>query len=184
MIECVAEILGLPTEAVTGDVVIGNRRSLLSTVSMLYTVRIFSETSSSTIIRQLQQAMSSDTFLFMLSSKSSLSITSLTSVSITDATPTSAPTDIPGILANVQGIRSTLTIDKYYRPCLKTESNCDTSNFDRIAFLEIQCLHRLCRRWHHRSLYSCPCSYHYLLLRVLETRQTFSDSFETWSGGL
>ena len=91
VIETVSEVLGLPPSNVTGDVVIGNRRSLLSTVSMLYTVRIISEMSSSTIILQLQQAMSSGAFLDLLSKKTNLPITSATSISITDATPTSSP---------------------------------------------------------------------------------------------
>lgn len=165
-----AEALDLPFEAVTGDIVIGNRRSLLSTVSMLYTVRVVSEMSSSTIIRLLQKATSSDAFLFMLSNKSSLPITSLTLVSISGATPTNAPTAVPGLLANYQGTGSACMIRKQYRPHLKCKFNCDVSVFDRTAFIPIQCLHKLCRWRHYRSIYSCPSVYRNLLLRVLETK--------------
>ena len=103
VIESVSEVLGLPPGNVTGDVVIGNRRSLLATVSMLYTVRIVSDMSSSSIISKLQQAMSSGAFVALLRKKSGLPIDSATSVSITDATPTSAPVSSLEISTKTRG---------------------------------------------------------------------------------
>ena len=103
VIESVSEVLGLSPGAVTGDVVIGNRRSLLSSISILYNVRVISEMSSSTVIRQLQRAMSSGAFLSLLISKTNLPITSLSTISIIDATPTRTPIVALQASANSRG---------------------------------------------------------------------------------
>ena len=104
VIESVSEVLGLAPGAVTGNVVIGNRRSLLSSVSMMFAVSIVSDMTNMAIIRQLHQAMSSGAFLVSLNTKSASPITSVTSISISDATPTSAPTAVAEIYSASQGI--------------------------------------------------------------------------------
>jgi hypothetical protein len=76
----VADVLMVPATAVTGNAVISNMRLQLSSVSMLYTMRVTSGLTSEAINTRLSGAIASGTYMRILEETSSLSILSLTAV--------------------------------------------------------------------------------------------------------
>ena len=106
--ESVSEVLSLPPGHVTGDVVVGNRQSLLSSVSMLFTLSVDCDKTSANINHRLKQAISSGTFLNSLSNKSCSLLTRVTSISVSDAPPQSGRIVAAGLHSNLEGMSCTL----------------------------------------------------------------------------
>jgi hypothetical protein len=107
----VSDSVGVPTTAVTGVVLPngsdrkGRRRALLS-ASCVCTASVISGMTSDKVLTKLNDAIANGTFLAFLRSRSGLNITSISSASITDATPqisssvipTAAPNGKPGTI--------------------------------------------------------------------------------------
>lgn len=75
-----ADVLMVPATAVTGNAVISDRRLQLSSVSMLYTMRVTSGLTSEAINTRLSGAIASGAYMRILEEASGLSILSLTAV--------------------------------------------------------------------------------------------------------
>ena len=90
-----SETLKLPIEAVRGISLVENRRMLLSSVTVSYTLHIISGMTSDYFVNELQTSITNGKFLTILSTKSTIQISSVYDLRFMDYSPTASPTSLP-----------------------------------------------------------------------------------------
>lgn len=95
IVESVSETLKVPREAVTGVSIIENRRMLLSSVTVSYTLHIISGMTSDYFVNEMEASIASGTFLSTITAKSAIQISSVYDLRFLDYSPTANPTNSP-----------------------------------------------------------------------------------------
>ena len=95
IVESVSETLKLPVEAVRGISVVENRRMMLSSVTVSYTLQIISGMTSDYFVNELQTSITNGKFLAILSTKSTIQISGVYDLRFMDYSPTANPTSSP-----------------------------------------------------------------------------------------
>jgi hypothetical protein len=78
--------------------IVENRRRLLASISMMYSVSVNSGDSSAELISKLQDSVTSGLFLKKLQYYSGLNITAVSGLDILGVSPTAGPTQVPNTL--------------------------------------------------------------------------------------